>query len=189
MTAPVKYNVYYFDDQAGTLLNNTGDFGKLSVPPGEYTTGTESRCPLDSGKVSLTVTASRNSWQNEAGMVLLNSKIRLIEDEKGAVADVNGGLSQSITGFITDASQVESDYGWSTDENARFYSGPNTNGETCAAEGLKFTMDHNEFLESNCGAISWAVKDDENVFNSLAGLPGNDAYVQSCELQEYIPVY
>eukprot|EP00471_Norrisiella_sphaerica_P002592 CAMPEP_0184485344 /NCGR_PEP_ID=MMETSP0113_2-20130426/6948_1 /TAXON_ID=91329 /ORGANISM="Norrisiella sphaerica, Strain BC52" /LENGTH=448 /DNA_ID=CAMNT_0026866749 /DNA_START=117 /DNA_END=1463 /DNA_ORIENTATION=+ len=189
MTSPVKYNVYYFDDQAGTLLNNTGDFGKFSVPPGEYSTATESQCPLDSGKVSLTVTASRNKWQHEAGMVLLNSKIRLIQDEQGRVADVNGGLSQSITGFLTDAAQVETKYGWSTDETARFISGPNTNGETCAQEGLKFTMDHNEFLRSNCGAASWAVKDQENVFNSLARLPGNDVYVQSCELQEYIPVY
>mmetsp|Transcript_14964 Transcript_14964/g.20971 ORF Transcript_14964/g.20971 Transcript_14964/m.20971 type:complete len:312 (+) Transcript_14964:958-1893(+) len=184
---PVKFNVYYFDESEARLLNNTGDFGNLSVVPGEYTAPIESRCPLDTAQVSLTVSTGRNNWQNEKGMVLLNSRIRLLENEDGEVADVHGGLSQSITGFITDPSKVETAFGWTTDENARFYSGPNTRGEICAKEGMKYTMDHNAFLESNCGATSWAVQDQVNVFNRLARIPG--AYVQSCELQDYIHVY
>jgi len=188
LSTPVKYNVYYFDDEAGTLLNNTGDFGKSAAPPGEYARATQSKCPLDIGKVQLTVYATRNKWQHEAGMALLNSKIRLIQEE-GKVPNVNGGLSQYITSFLTNAAQVETKYGWSTDENARFFAGPNTNGEACSQEGIKFTGNHNEFLSSNCGAASWAIKDQENVFNRLARLPGSDVSVQSCELQEYIPVY
>mmetsp|Transcript_10775 Transcript_10775/g.14983 ORF Transcript_10775/g.14983 Transcript_10775/m.14983 type:complete len:203 (+) Transcript_10775:791-1399(+) len=182
LSQQAKMNVYYFNRETHQLLQGTGDFGSFAPTSGEYTDTVSAVCPLDKAKVALKAFPHKSKWQWEKGMAMLNAEIVLIPGQDGKLPEVEGGLSQSLSGNYTGPAMTDGGSSRSAESDAKFFfPGPNTNGKVCDERGIKFVQAL--IQDDDCGIRSWSLAKEDNIFNILAE-GNNEAHVLACNLGE-----